>query len=207
MTAYCLNIPYDDYDQPGVHPRSEAIRKWVKGGLPHAVSGDESGCVLKTHKRMIDPGEHKVLYVVRDPRDVMVSLYFHLLRNGEVPYNYCLKDLVIERIDSWAVHIESWVSSADGILRYEDVLGDPVKSLGSAFSTMGFSVAPEVIVDASEVFRFEAMAKRKRGEEDVRSFFRKGVAGDWKNHFDHELAVYCNDAVGYWLEELSYDKQ
>ena len=43
------------------------------------------------------------------------------------------------------------------------------------------------------------------GEESTESFFRKGVAGDWRNHFTPELKALYKERVGDLLVELGYE--
>jgi hypothetical protein len=49
------------------------------------------------------------------------------------------------------------------------------------------------------------MAGRKRGEEDQFSFLRKGIVGDWRNHFSAEAAVVFDAHAGSALIELGYE--
>jgi hypothetical protein len=54
--------------------------------------------------------------------------------------------------------------------------------------------------------RFEKMAGgREKGEEDVTSHYRKGQPGDWKNHFDDELAARFKDEYNDVLLKLGYE--
>jgi lipopolysaccharide transport system ATP-binding protein len=54
--------------------------------------------------------------------------------------------------------------------------------------------------------RFEARSGRRRGEEDVASHERKGVAGDWKNHFTDKVAKAFKDRFGELLVATGYEK-
>ena len=47
---------------------------------------------------------------------------------------------------------------------------------------------------------------RKEGEEDVRSHFRKGVAGDWKNHFKDCHRKYFKTHYSNLLIKLGYER-
>ncbi|WP_413167514.1 sulfotransferase domain-containing protein [Capilliphycus salinus ALCB114379] len=47
---------------------------------------------------------------------------------------------------------------------------------------------------------------RKPGEEDVKSHNRKGVAGDWKNHFQEEHKQFFKDKYGSLLVQLGYEE-
>ena len=48
-------------------------------------------------------------------------------------------------------------------------------------------------------------ARRERGEEVQGSFFRKGKAGDWKNHFTPEQAAAYKRVAGDWFERHGYE--
>ena len=48
---------------------------------------------------------------------------------------------------------------------------------------------------------------RERGQEDTRSHFRKGIVGDWVNHFDIAAWRACDEIAGTLLEQLGYDRQ
>ncbi|MDJ0660402.1 MAG: sulfotransferase domain-containing protein [Crocosphaera sp.] len=55
--------------------------------------------------------------------------------------------------------------------------------------------------------RFQKKTKgRTIGEEDVKSHYRKGVAGDWKNHFNEDHINFFKDKYGQLLINLGYEK-
>jgi hypothetical protein len=45
---------------------------------------------------------------------------------------------------------------------------------------------------------------RSPGEENRLSFFRKGVVGDWRNHFSAEANAVFRERAGAWLDRLGY---
>jgi hypothetical protein len=45
---------------------------------------------------------------------------------------------------------------------------------------------------------------RAKGQEDPSSHYRKGQAGDWRNHFTPELAARFDAAYGGLLARLGY---
>jgi hypothetical protein len=47
---------------------------------------------------------------------------------------------------------------------------------------------------------------RQRGEEDHSSFFRKGIAGDWRNVFTEKDKRVYKEAVGDLIVKLGYEK-
>lgn len=53
--------------------------------------------------------------------------------------------------------------------------------------------------------RFERNSKgRKQGQEDTSSHYRKGVAGDWKEHFSPEVTAHFEERFPNLLEKLAY---
>src|SRR2546423_5852927 len=77
--------------------------------------------VVKSHE-CFDPRYRKVIYIVRDPRDVAVSNYHWEMKLRSVPENYPIDKFVLEwmnrrfwpRIGSWADHVNSWLSTRQG---------------------------------------------------------------------------------------------
>ena len=61
----------------------------------------------------------------------------------------------------------------------------------------------------SIIFEHEFSKKtqgRKKGEEDISSHYRKGVHGDWKNHFNEEHIAYFKEHYNDVLVKLGYEK-
>ena len=54
---------------------------------------------------------------------------------------------------------------------------------------------------------FEKLSKgRERGQEDVTSFYRKGIAGDWKNYFTERDKEIYKEEAGELLIRLGYER-
>ena len=51
---------------------------------------------------------------------------------------------------------------------------------------------------------FKAQAGRAAGEENAKSYLRKGVAGDWRNHFSDEAEAVFERHAGEALRRLGY---
>lgn len=48
--------------------------------------------------------------------------------------------------------------------------------------------------------------RRRKGQEDTGSHYRKGVAGDWRNHFEERHKAYFRSKYGGLLQQLGYEK-
>ena len=91
-------------------------------------------------------------------------------------------------------------------LYYEDLLTDPMSELEKLFGFVGVGRNELTLKRIVEDNSFERWSGRKPGEEQSGSFFRKGVAGDWRGIFnDRDREVYKRHA-GDLLVELGYER-
>ena len=91
-------------------------------------------------------------------------------------------------------------------LRYEDLLLRPEEGASSAFRFLQVRNTRGVVQKAVEASSFETLSGRKRGQEDPRSFFRKGVAGDWEGVLDEWALAAITAACGEGMERHGYGK-
>jgi hypothetical protein len=235
LLAYCLNAEYDDLDDPGVHPRSEAQRRYVKGGLGHASYQAQVGRVLKTHALHLSGQQREpVIYLARDGRDVMVSYFFYqygfarqtptqvgqqetarrilgalsVRRLTRRLHNPSFSSFVRRHASEWAYHVRAWLGrDPAAIVRYEDLHSDTEATLADLLASLQVQPAPDVLRQAVELFTFGQLSGRQPGQENAGSFFRKGIVGDWRNHFSKADGVYFARVAGEILECLGYAAQ
>lgn len=92
-------------------------------------------------------------------------------------------------------------------LRYERLLEKPAQEAGRLLDFLGADASAENIRACIEAASFERLAGgRARGQEDRASFFRKGVAGDWRNWLTPEQVGAFNAAGGDLLDALGYPR-
>lgn len=206
LISYSLNAEYDDLDEIGVHPKDPYQRKYVKGGFDHRSYQSELGQVLKTHRLRPETNGEKVVYIVRDPRDVMISFYFYLNNFQNKSQNISMYEFIKKHMPDWKRHVTEWLDKADTIIKYEDVSANTPAALDKAFKSIGISIEMPILEQAEEIFNFNKLSNRKKGEEDKSSFFRKGIVGDWKNHFDNSEKELLKELVGDLLIKLGYEK-
>ncbi len=152
-----------------------------------------------------------VLY--RDPRDVAVS-YVHYVR--ETPWHQdhpalkqaemgeALRFFLRERLPEFARWMRGWRDHRDPatslMLSYEELLGDAEDALRRIAALFGLEADEATLRDIVERNRFERLQGTGGG------FFRKGVAGDWRNHFDEALRREFVAVDGALLVEFGYEK-
>jgi hypothetical protein len=91
-------------------------------------------------------------------------------------------------------------------VRYEDLLGTPEAEMRRLFRFLGARDGEEVVRRCVDEHSFENITRRSAGEEDSASFFRKGVAGDWRSVFNQRDREIYAEIAGDLLEEMGYDR-
>ncbi|MAO22572.1 MAG: hypothetical protein CMJ25_17635 [Phycisphaerae bacterium] len=109
--------------------------------------------------------------------------------------------------ENWTEHINGWFERP-GVqyIRYEDLRSDCVGAMTRLLQGLGHEIEPERVERAVENFSMERMTGRRPGQEDSNSFIRKGVVGDWKNHFTREAAETFDRLAGDMLIRLGYEQ-
>ena len=127
---------------------------------------------------------------------------------------------------TWTSFADAWRRRTDCVTTsYEAMTADPKREMtrildrtarvarreGRTNGRRALVSEPAVPVDGArldaciERFSFEKLTGRKRGEEDVRDFVRKGIVGDWKNKFTREAREVFDHHAGRTLIDLGYE--
>ncbi len=109
---------------------------------------------------------------------------------------------------SWADFVRRWHPRKDAThVRYEDLRRDtPGELQRVVLELTGRRLRSEDATAIAEEFSFERQAGRRPGEEDKRSFLRKGVVGDWRNYFSREARETFDRYAGSELILLGYER-
>ncbi len=92
-------------------------------------------------------------------------------------------------------------------VRYEDLTAAPEANLVRILDFLGLDRNPATVAECCAKSSFAKLAAgRAPGHEDPASFFRKGVAGDWRNHFSAEADAAFIREAGPWLSHFGYLK-
>ncbi len=177
---------------------------------------------------------HNVTVVHRDGRDIMVSAYYHFLfhNDANLPFGVEEKRRRLNFRDyddirtnlprfieymfmeyprrtthcSWTQFVESWKDRSAVVVKYEDLLADAAGELKRVvLGLTGVELDPQNAAGVVRRYSFQQMTGRKRGESAAGSFIRKGVAGDWKQHFSTESRQAFDSFAGQHLIELGYE--
>jgi hypothetical protein len=159
--------------------------------------------IVKTHNPFWFPFRGKrAIYVIRDPRDVMVSHYHFVTGKRAARWEGEFKDFIRHPkygLENWFRHVKSWQGKWTVMVRYEDLLMDDVAEFRRILSTMERQVEEPVLAEVVEKSRFgnlkkvvETAGHSKRGDfKEGFNFMRKGQSKDWVDKFSQEdLALY-----------------
>jgi hypothetical protein len=92
-------------------------------------------------------------------------------------------------------------------VRYEDLLERPDEEVGRLAGFLGADTSEKAVRQAVGSASFERLSRgRERGEEDTSSFYRKGVAGDWKIYFTERDKEIYKEEAGELLIRLGYER-
>ena len=90
-------------------------------------------------------------------------------------------------------------------VRYEDLLQNTPFILERLLEFLGARREKRDIDYCIRASSFERISSRQRGEEDSHSFFRKGVAGDWRFVFTERDRKIYEELAGERLVEFGYE--
>lgn len=219
------NLIYQDVDVSFLNveklvPDMYKTADWVLRRLPRPR-------VLKSHE-CFDPRYPKVIYIVRDPRDVAVSNYHWELKLRSVRDGCPVEDFVPRwinrdfwpRIGSWADHVNSWLSTRQGsdgflLVRYEDLQQDPARELSRVAHFLGIAATAQRLSRAVELSSAEHMREMesKQGAKWVattrtrqdKPFVRNATSGGWRAVLPEKTVTYMEENWGPLIQSLGYE--
>lgn len=111
----------------------------------------------------------------------------------------------------WANNVENTIEDGPALLgdnyaqvRYEDLIESPEQEASRLLEFLGASADKDTVARCVGSTSFEKLSEgRQRGEEGA-SFYRKGVAGDWRNVFTEENRQQFEAEAGELLGRLGY---
>ncbi|XP_020835162.1 sulfotransferase 1C1-like [Phascolarctos cinereus] len=145
----------------------------------------------------------KIIYVARNAKDVAVS-YYHLSRAMSVLPRPGTLDEFIDKFmngrvlwGSWYDHVKGWWNKKDKhpilYLFYEDMKENPKQEIQKILKFLEKDLSEEIINKIIYHTSFDIMKQNPMAGYDtihiniidhsISSFMRKGITGDWKNHF------------------------
>ncbi|MBL8089808.1 MAG: sulfotransferase domain-containing protein [Anaerolineales bacterium] len=173
--------------------------------------------------QVLDKFNINPIIMYRDLRDQCVSRYFHALNDPThrhyALYNTLSKEegmthnleISLEYYLSW---IENWLSQIKKQpnrfyeVRYETLRADPSGTLAGVLSFYGIQLSNEQVEQIVQKIASQTKFDLKQNfqKRQNKSTARKGIVGDWRNHFSERHVQYFKEKCGQHLIDVGYEK-
>ena len=107
--------------------------------------------------------------------------------------------------------MNSWIDapSEDAnilLFRYEELTGKQnIESFKRLCTHCDIKIPDNLICQILSDYSFEKLSQgRQQGDENHNSHYRKGLPGDWKNHFTHKVRQHFEEVTGNLIDRLGY---
>jgi hypothetical protein len=183
---------------------------------------------IKSHS-YFDPRYPRVIYIVRDPRDVLLSYYdfsrkYRHIEDG-YPLGRYVSDCVAGRLISaswgtWGENVASWVFARGArpgflLLRYEDMKAHTERELARIAEFFGINPTPQLLaasIERSSADRMRELEKTQGRDwvstKDKRSdipFIRTASSGGWREKLATDSVAEIEAAWGNVMSQLGYE--
>jgi Sulfotransferase domain len=172
------------------------------------------------------PNYRRVVFIVRDPRDVAVS-YYHFVRKAnmlpvDASMDGFIKKFINGKIDpygSWGENVGSWLGARRGssdflVVRFEDLLENTTLELVRIADMLGIAADEQLLhhcVENSRADHMRELEQAQRGEHvflkssrpDI-SFVRAAKSGQWRSELPPDAAREIERTWGSAMCELNY---
>lgn len=204
----------------------------------HAIKAHSRLQMIKVHdayhlddfgKPIVDVANtHRVVYLVRNPLDVVASFANHSDISIEASIQQlCNKQGILgtsvrgannrtqfpQLMYDWSGHVKSWLDQTDvpvSVVRYEDMKKDSEATFNRVVQEIGFECEEADVLAAIELTKFEKLKKQEEEKGFVEkmasdnSFFRKGKVGGWRKELTRTQAIQMVEAHREVMERLGY---
>lgn len=184
--------------------------------------------IIKTHQ-YFDHRYRRMIYIVRDPRDVALSYYDFQRKYRQISDDYPLETYINDFVSgklisadwgTWGENVASWLytraqSSNFLLLRYEDMIADTARELARVARHLEIEALPERLqnaVERSSADRMREMEKQQENEwvatkkhrKDI-PFVRVARAGGWRTQLPESCVSQIEAAWGDLMTKLGYE--
>jgi len=159
------------------------------------------------------------IYLIRDGRDAICSMAHHktdLVDPGTDLYQNMREAIIADQgsyFSGWSSNVEAWLSKADLVIRYEDLIVDP---LGQLARLEALIELPDAKPECLPTFESQKHSKPdpeygarsdtlgSASPEYAQKFFRRGQAGAWRDEMPEELQALFWSYHGETMIRLGY---
>lgn len=215
-----------------LHPEEPANFSNIDRLIPESegLTRNQFACIprpriMKSHE-YFDARFRKVIYIVRDPRDVAVSQFHFSRKRRRIGDDYSIEQFVTRFVagetcdyGSWGENVASWLVTRQNsldflLLRYEDMVARTDAELTRVASFLGVRATPDLIAQTVERCSADQMRKlegskstasvTKNSRQDI-PFVRAASSGGWKTSLPEKSIVELETAWAPLMTWLGYE--
>ena len=181
---------------------------------------------MKSHE-YFNPRYPKTIYIVRDPRDVALSYYHHLIKvrkiDEDYPINLWIKPFVAGEFNpqygTWAENVGSWLGAKKDkddflLISYEELLNNGFKTMQTVASFLGIATDDNRLKRVIELSSADRMRKLEIKEkwqptkgDDMhmdKPFIRAAKSRNWETDLSKQSVAYIENAWQILMKQLGY---
>ncbi|MGC2195350.1 MAG: sulfotransferase domain-containing protein [Terriglobales bacterium] len=218
-----------------VHPEKDVSFRNIEKLIPdtssqsnRALKGTPRPRIIKSHE-YFDHRYGKVIYIVRDPRDVALSYYDFQRKYRQIEDGYSLERYVDDFVSgelisvgwgTWGENVASWLFTRCKrreflLLRYEDMMKDTSHELTRIAEFLHIEPEPERLrktIERSSANRMRELEKlesdawiaTKNRRKDI-PFVRVAKSGGWRTSLPESCVQQIEAAWGDLMTTLGYE--
>jgi len=209
-----------------VNPAAEGNPDFTRQNIPgisisnaRKINSNNSPRLIKSHS-WFRKDILRAVYLVRDGRDVLISLYHYYItrENKDLSFSEFYEDYMNGKYGQlWHQNVESWLINGRErlgenllVLRFEDLKADTRQTLTRAAEFLDLpSDRSEVekALEISDISRMRKIELERRGPIDNinASFYRGGKTGEWTDLFTPDIREGFQMVAGKVLNLAGYD--
>ncbi len=203
---HCRNLTHIDYAKALLENPVQKIDFWPTGYVYGVIrlSAHEKGPVYdRLVRKIMDDSEfydQKIVFMIRDPRDILISFYYSLYNTHRVSGMEMLGDLILEArrrkanvsLDQFAISNASWIAEKFGwieklmrfnrrhiLLRYRDLIEnfDRFYTELNSFLPLASDVEKELFLQTRPRIKEKLEHKRSGKTNQYKSKLKKSTIG------------------------------
>ena len=212
--------PVDFSNINRIIPDTEGTTKRYLNSLPRPR-------VLKSHQ-YFDPRYPRVIFIVRDPRDVVLSEYYWDIKRRALNEDCRIEDFVERFVrgqvnhpfGSWGDNVASWFYTRRSsphflLVKYESLQADPQHEVARIARFLNLPAEPSRIAFAIQQSSADRMRELERTQGHLwastretrkdKPFVRSAKSGGWKAELPAACVSRLEEAWGGLMKDLGYE--
>jgi hypothetical protein len=185
--------------------------------------------LFKSHE-YFDPRYRRIIYIVRDPRDVAVSYYHYAIKRKAIADGYPMDEFIPRFVSAewdrewgwaagWGDHVMSWMSMRQGrdgflLLRYEDLQESTQSELARVARFLNIDPTSQRLSHAIEKSSADQMRRLEKQQSkdwvltretlQDKPFVRAATSGAWRSALPEKSVQKIEGAWSSEMQLLGY---